>query len=150
MSARKKTAQSARFASTLCCPCGGLPAGTPYADCCGRFHNGNALPDSAEHLMRSRYCAYALQNDAWLRATWHPTTRPAEMEAAPQLKWLGLQVLAHHVQDATHAEVEFVARYKENGRAGHLHERSRFVRVRLREDQPLCWLYLDGDLLPVT
>jgi SEC-C motif-containing protein len=39
-----------------------------------------------------------------------------------------------------HAEVEFVARYRVQGRGGRLHERSRFV----REDGR--WLYVDGDI----
>jgi len=44
------------------------------------------------------------------------------------------------VLDATHAEVEFVARYRVGGRAVRLHERSRFVNEQGR------WLYVDGDL----
>jgi len=37
------------------------------------------------------------------------------------------------------AIVEFVARYKINGRAGKMHEISRFKRIANR------WLYVDGD-----
>ena len=37
-------------------------------------------------------------------------------------------------------EVEFVARYKINGRAFRLHEHSRFVRYRG------AWVYVDGDI----
>ena len=43
------------------------------------------------------------------------------------------------LHDATHAEVEFVARYRVAGRAVRLHERSRFVCEAGR------WLYVDGD-----
>jgi SEC-C motif-containing protein len=38
------------------------------------------------------------------------------------------------------AIVEFIARYKIDGRAYRLHENSRFV----REDG--CWFYVDGDI----
>lgn len=120
------------------CACG---SGRAYAACCGRWHAGEAAPD-AEALMRSRYCAFVLGDAAYLNATWHPDTRPAELglDAPPVPRWLGLKVVAHAVQDADHATVEFVARYKIGGRAHRLHETSRFERIAGR------WLYLDGDI----
>ncbi len=91
--------------------------------------------------MRSRYSAYVLKLEDYLLATWHPDTRPAELDlAADDSKWLGLEVKKHTVQDASHATVEFVARYRIAGRGYRLHEISRFV----REDG--SWFYLDGDL----
>lgn len=122
------------------CPCGRAVA---YADCCGRFHAGPLhlqAPD-AESLMRSRYAAYVLDDLDYLRATWHPDTRPADLAPnAPGLKWLGLEVRRATQQDGTHATVEFVARSKLGGRAHRLHETSRFVREGGR------WFYVDGDL----
>lgn len=92
--------------------------------------------------MRSRYSAYVLKLADYLRATWHASTRPAELDlSADESKWLGLEVRAHVVQDATHATVEFVARYRLAGRGHRLHELSRF----LREDGH--WYYLDGNFL---
>ena len=91
--------------------------------------------------MRSRYSAFVLDRRDYLLATWHPSTRPGELEPPePGLKWLGLDLRAHRVQDEDHATVEFVARSKLGGRAHRLHEVSRFVREAGR------WLYLDGDL----
>ncbi|HSJ80118.1 MAG TPA: YchJ family metal-binding protein, partial [Thiobacillus sp.] len=55
------------------CPCG---SGRKLETCCGTFHGGEIAPD-AERLMRSRYSAYVLGLEAYLRATWHPATRPA-------------------------------------------------------------------------
>ena len=124
------------------CPCGAPPA-LPIADCCGRYHAGplHLLAPTAEALMRSRYSAYVLDLTDYLRATWHPSTRPATIEPNPPgLKWLGLEVRQHTLQDADHASVEFVARSKLGGRAQRLHENSRFV----REDGR--WYYVDGDL----
>ena len=93
--------------------------------------------------MRSRYCAYVLGLHGYLLDTWHPSRRPTTPPLAePGVKWLGLQVRQHVVQDADHATVEFVARSKLGGRAHRLHETSRFV----REDGH--WLYLDGDIHP--
>ena len=122
------------------CPCG---ASLPYADCCGRYHAGAQhlqAPD-AQALMRSRYSAFVLGLRDYLLATWHASTRPADLEADPPgMKWLGLDVKRADQQDADHASVEFVARSKLAGRAHRLHEISRFV----REDGR--WFYLDGDV----
>lgn len=128
------------------CPCGGAA----YARCCGPFIEGAAVPDSAEQLMRSRYTAFVRRDEAYLRATWHPSTRPsgALVDADEKLKWLGLEIKsAFRIRqpdqaDAERDSVEFVARYKVGGRARRLREVSRFV----REAGPggMRWYYLDG------
>jgi SEC-C motif-containing protein len=131
----------ARPATPSGCPCGSHLA---FAACCGRYLDSDLPAPSAEALMRSRYTAYTLGREDYLRATWTPATCPADLQLAsePQPKWLGLDVKRHEVQDACHATVEFVARYKVGGRAHRLHELSRFV----REDGR--WLYVDGDIRP--
>ncbi len=122
------------------CPCG---AGPTYAACCGRWHAGALhlqAPDAAA-LMRSRYSAYVLGLDEYLLDTWHAGTRPAPpLQLQPGLKWLGLELRRHVATDATHAQVEFVARSKLGGRAQRLQETSRFVREGGR------WYYVDGDI----
>jgi SEC-C motif-containing protein len=91
--------------------------------------------------MRSRYSAYALGRLDYLLDTWHPSTRPAGLDALPpELKWLGLQVRRHACTGPTGAEVEFVARSKWGGKARRLHESSRFV---LEGGQ---WWYVDGQV----
>ena len=124
--------------SDVACPCG---SGRALSACCGRYHAGEPAPDAVS-LMRSRYSAYVLGLEDYLLATWHPATRPAalELDATPRPQWLGLAVKAHTPQDETHATVEFVARYKLNGRAFKLHETSRFEKVDGR------WLYVDGEI----
>jgi SEC-C motif-containing protein len=126
-----------KAASSLACPCGSAKfAG--FAECCGRFIDGGMLPETAELLMRSRYSAYTLGNEAYLRATWHASTCPQDaIVQDTAAKWLGLEVKKHSQQGDT-ATVEFVARYKVDGRAHRLHEISRFT----REDGR--WLYVDG------
>ena len=92
--------------------------------------------------MRSRYTAHVLSDADYVLATWYVATRPdANVEFEPGTKWLGLEVRDHRVTDATHAEVEFVARYRIAGRGVRLHERSRFVWDAGR------WYYVDGDIL---
>lgn len=123
------------------CPC---QSGAQYRACCAPLHDG-ALAADAAGLMRSRYSAFVLGLRDYLLATWHPRTRPAQLELDPPgvRRWLGLSVLKHRPIDAEHAEVEFVARSRVGGgRADRLHERSRFERSEGR------WYYVDGDMLP--
>lgn len=119
------------------CPCGR----GQYDACCGPLHAGAPATDAGA-LMRSRYAAYAKGLAGYLSDTWHPTTRPATLafDEVPPIRWLGLDV-KRHVADGDRATVEFVARFRQGGgRAGRLHETSRFVREQGR------WLYLDGDV----
>ncbi|MCZ8236281.1 MAG: YchJ family protein [Inhella sp.] len=124
------------------CPC--TPA-RAYQDCCGAHHTsfaqtGRLTAPTAEALMRSRYSAFVLDLRDYLLASWHPSTRPGQLEAPEAgLKWLGLEVKAQQEKDDT-ATVAFVARSKLGGRAHRLVETSRFV----REDGQ--WFYVDGDL----
>lgn len=92
--------------------------------------------------MRSRYTAYTLQEEPYLLSTWHVSTRPQVLGLNDETptKWLGLEVKRHESQDDDHAIVEFVARYKVNGRAHRLHEVSRFVR------EGGQWFYVDGQV----
>ncbi|GAB3444862.1 YchJ family metal-binding protein [Massilia solisilvae] len=132
------------------CPCGG-PA---LAACCGPFLAGDAVPPTAEALMRSRYTAYVLKNEAYLQATWHPSTRPQEpvLDENEKIQWLGLEVKsalrlrqrkADLPEQPDSDTVEFVARFKIGGRAHRLHEVSRFVRESGADGVPR-WFYLDG------
>ena len=130
--------------SSLSCPCGRLFSrrqALALADCCGRYldHFDRTPAPDAEHLMRSRYSAFVLQRRDYLLATWHPAQRPSTLEFESGAQWLGLEVRRHRVLDASHAEVEFVARYRVAGKAVRLHENSRFV----CEDGR--WYYVDGD-----
>ena len=103
--------------------------------------------------MRSRYTAYTQRNEAYLRATWHASTLPAEpiVNENERVQWLGLEVestlrLRKRKVDSPVSPdadtVEFVARYKINGRAHRLHEVSRFVREQAGD--AARWFYLDG------
>jgi SEC-C motif-containing protein len=99
------------------------------------------LAPDAERLMRSRYSAFVYERADYLRATWHPSTRPASVDFETGVKWLGLEVRDHQLTGDHTAEVTFVARYRLPSGAVRMHERSRFV----QEDGR--WFYVDGDVL---
>ncbi len=89
--------------------------------------------------MRSRYTAFALGDEAHLLRSWHPSTRPASVQLVAGQRWTGLEVLASGAGELLdrEGEVEFRASYERRGRAGVLHELSRFVR-----DDEGRWAYL--------
>jgi SEC-C motif domain protein len=118
------------------CPCG---LGDPYPACCGRFHAGDPAP-TAERLMRSRYSAFAVRDEAYLRRTWHPSTRPRRIALSPDQQWTRLDVLA--VGGGGLFDSEGTVEFRAHSSAGDLHEHSRFVR------ENGTWLYLDGVLTP--
>jgi SEC-C motif-containing protein len=99
-------------------------------------------PPTAEALMRSRFSAFRDGDAAWLLASWHPSTRPAQLDLSHNPTWRGLQIVdtvAGGPDDDT-GIVEFRATYlAPEGGVGIQHERSRFV----REDGR--WYYLDGE-----
>ncbi|WP_274535301.1 YchJ family protein [Pseudofrankia asymbiotica] len=109
------------------CPCG---FGLTYGECCGRFHRGEANAPTAVALMRSRYVAFVLNEVAYLRETWHPSSRPARLTLPRDRRWTGLDVLATSGGGIFDVEgtVEFAAHYRTGGRDGAQAERSRFVR----------------------
>ena len=123
------------------CPCG---SGRTLDQCCAPFIDTQVPAPTAEALMRSRYTAYVLGREDYLKASWHPDFRPTDLDVANDAatRWLGLEIRAHRQIDENHAVVEFVARYKIGGRAHRLHETSRFVR------EGGHWLYTDGDIHP--
>ncbi len=93
--------------------------------------------------MRSRYCAYVLDLQAYLQSSWHASTRPStdHDEPAEPVRWLGLQIKRHRQLAPDRAEVEFVARYRQGSRgAVRLHETSTFVQEHGH------WFYLDGEI----
>jgi SEC-C motif domain protein len=105
------------------CPCGS----PSYDGCCGRLHRGEQQAASPEELMRSRYSAYAVGDADYVWRTWHPRTRPGQVQIDPTIGWTGLEVL-----EAADDVVEFRAHHDR----GVLHERSRF------EQRAGRWFYL--------
>lgn len=98
--------------------------------------------------MRSRFSAFATNNEPYLLASWHPSTRPETLELDPQLRWYRLDILGTTggVFD-TRSTVEFAAYYRstpstpDDARVkGVQRENSRFEKVDGE------WLYVDGEV----
>jgi SEC-C motif-containing protein len=128
------------------CPCG---RGLPYGECCEPVHDG-VPPATAEALMRSRYSAFALDGDDFVLSSWHPRTRPAELDRDPGLRWTGLNIIETAGGGMFDAEgvVEFRAHFRDHGKDGDMVERSRFVR---HDGQWVYWgpILTDGSLANV-
>lgn len=120
------------------CPCG---SGDVFGGCCRPLLDGAPAP-TAERLMRSRYTAFSLHDAEYLRESWHPTTRPPEIEFESDLEWRRL-LIVDTVEGGPFDRsgiVEFEAFWRQGDVRGSLRERSRFV----RDDR--YWAYVDGDV----
>ena len=123
----------------LICPCG---SGLNFNQCCDPCLSGHSPAKTADQLMRSRYTAYVLQNEAYLLATWHISNRPSQLNLQDKpTHWIGLKLISTQAGQAkdTKGMVEFIARYKLNGKAHRLHEKSHFIK------QGGHWFYVEGE-----
>ncbi len=115
-----------------------------YAACCGPLHRRERPATTAVALMRSRFTAFALGDVDYLLTTWHPSTRPPDLDLDAEVLWRRLQIVdteAGGEHDPT-GVVQFRAQYVRDGGRHILHERSRFTR-----DRDGRWLYVDGDFV---
>lgn len=126
------------------CPCG---SGIAYADCCLPVIRGERPAQSAEALMRSRYAAYVKVETDYIFETIHPKHRKGfdaegTREWAESSEWLGLEIVSAKggAEDAM-GEVEFVARYNEQGQPRTHHELALFKKEQDR------WYFTDGKLV---
>jgi SEC-C motif-containing protein len=123
------------MSATDLCPC---CSELPYTQCCGRFLEQGAYPQTAEQLMRSRYTAYTQARADYLEKTWHSSTRPRLTQAELQAtQWQRLEVIAAK-PGLKKSVVEFKAYYVEQGTETCLHEVSLFKKEKNR------WVYLEA------
>ncbi len=124
------------------CPCG---SGLPFSRCCEPFLSGEALPGTAEALMRSRYSAYVTENIPYLMETLWPKHQ-AGFEFAGTAKWAadnhwtGLSVLETAMGGPSDREgtVLFEAKYLTGGQLHTHRELSRFRKKAGR------WYYVEA------
>lgn len=122
------------------CYCG---SNKSYPQCCQLLHLGMQKAATAEQLMRSRYSAFVVKNEAYLRQTWVDELCPQNLALDASPKWLRLEILNTYQgaeKDET-GKVEFKAWFIEDDMLLCLHEKSDFVK-HLSE-----WLYHSGELI---
>jgi SEC-C motif-containing protein len=133
------------------CPCGSTKT---YSDCCEPVITGAQPAETAEQLMRARYSAYTKTEMDFV----FNSTDPANREGydhdgtrawAENSEWLGLEIIGtvKGGADDSNGEVEFIARFKENGILREHHENALFKR------KEGIWYFSDGVMAkpkPVT
>jgi SEC-C motif-containing protein len=131
----------------MACPCGSNQA---YHLCCGQYHGGNHLPDTAEQLMRSRYSAFVLAKVDYLAQTQandaaHNFNAQATMIWTQSVEWLKLEIIdAPCSLGKETASVSYKAWYKEHVQLQCLYEKSLFQRIAGK------WWYVSGIHLNIT
>ena len=122
------------------CPC---CSGKTYEHCCKPFHSGEKNAANAEALMRSRFCAFAIPNGAYLMETTLPSKRKFHnnkdlQEWGEINEWTKLEIIKTPTSD----QVEFKAYYTdEDGKKQLHHEHSLFKNVNGR------WYYVSGKFM---
>lgn len=120
----------------MLCPCG---TQKEYSQCCEPYITGKKPAPTPEALMRSRYTAYVKVAAPYLKETLAPEARgdfneKDVYEWSQQSEWLGLEIIK-----AEGKTVEFMAKYKAQGKVLEHHEVSTF------RQEGGKWYFVDGD-----
>jgi SEC-C motif domain protein len=124
------------------CPC---TSKKPYDKCCGPFHSGAAMPETAEQLMRSRFSAYALGKVDYLIST-RPEAKRADEDREELARYcksvscVSLKIVSQEKGGKADDSgvVTFHASLQTNGRRSLHIETSAFARENGK------WVYVDG------
>jgi len=114
------------------CPCGSTLA---YEKCCEPLIKGASQATTAEILMRSRYSAYVNAEIDYLYATTHPDHRKGydhegTRKWAESSQWLGLEIVSSRGGEGDSlGEVEFIARFSDEGVETAHHELGKFKKL---------------------
>lgn len=129
-------------ANTLC-PC---HSKKKYKKCCKIFHEG-INPKTAEQLMRSRFCAYSLNNAEYIIKTTHQNNQDYSLDIntwkndissfCENTDFVRLEIL-EVIQGEDESYVTFKAILKQDNLDSSFTEKSRFLKVENK------WLYVDG------
>lgn len=120
----------------MLCPCG---LQKEYSQCCEPIVSGKSLAANPEQLMRARYSAYVKVAPQFLKNSLAPETRGdfnenEVKEWSKSSEWLGLDILK-----AEGNTVEFIAKYRTQGKVLEHHEVSTFRK------NGENWYFVDGE-----
>lgn len=129
-------------------PCS-CKSGKKYKKCCKSFHDG-ILPKTSLELMRSRYCAFALNNTDYIINTTHPLNndftpnRDAWAEGISSFSlntdFNNLEII-DFIDGKTESYVTFKATLKQEEDDISFTEKSKFLKENGK------WLYVNGEFL---
>lgn len=124
------------------CYCG---SGKDFECCCGPYLDSAVVVETAEQLMRSRYSAFKLKNERYLRASWVSGQCPENLSFDEQVNWIKLDILSTEkgLRADQEGVVEFKAWFILQDELHCIHEKSDFERLQGR------WLYRSGSLYEV-
>lgn len=130
------------------CPCGSKKQ---YNICCEPFLSNKAIPDTAEVMMRSRYTAYVKNNINYIEST-HSLEKRDDLSVDETRKWAenstwkGLKIVStiKGKRSDSSGQVEFIAKYAQDGKDYEHHEISEFKKV---EDK---WYFDKGQIFNST
>ena len=136
-----------KFSANDNCPCGSL---VKYKKCCKPFHENIKTPITALELMKSRYCAYAIEKSEYIILTTHQNNRDFNtdtkawnndiLDFSKNTKFEKLEIL-EFIDGQTESFVTFKANITQNKQDVSFVEKSRFVKENGK------WQYIDGQFI---
>ena len=136
-----------KFSANDNCPCGSL---IKYKKCCKPFHEDIKTPINALELMKSRYCAYAIEKSEYIILTTHQNNRDFNtdtkawnndiLDFSKNTKFEKLEIL-EFIDGQTESFVTFKANITQNKQDVSFVEKSRFVKENGK------WQYIDGQFI---
>ena len=136
-----------KFSANDNCPCGSL---IKYKKCCKPFHENIKTPINALELMKSRYCAYAIEKSEYIILTTHQNNRDFNtdtkawnndiLDFSKNTKFEKLEIL-EFIDGQTESFVTFKANITQNKQDVSFIEKSRFVKENGK------WQYIDGEFI---
>ena len=136
-----------KFSANDNCPCGSL---IKYKKCCKPFHETIKTPINALELMKSRYCAYAIEKSEYIISTTHQKNRDFNtdtkvwnndiLDFSRNTKFEKLEIL-EFIDGQTESFVTFKANITQNKQDVSFIEKSRFIKENGK------WQYIDGEFI---
>ena len=136
-----------KFSANDNCPCGSL---IKYKKCCKPFHEDIKTPINALELMKSRYCAYAIEKSEYIILTTHQNNRDLNtdtkawnndiLDFSRNTKFEKLEIL-EFIDGQTESFVTFKANITQNKQDVSFIEKSRFIKENGK------WQYIDGEFI---
>ena len=136
-----------KFSVNDACPCGSQKK---YKKCCKPFHDNITFPKTALELMKSRYCAFALEKSEYIISTTHKDNVDFKsnikswsediLDFSKNTKFEKLEIL-EFIDAPEESFVTFKATLLQHNKDASFCEKSRFLKIDGK------WLYVDGKFI---